>query len=140
MLGREPKDFLEEWRYKHIIGLAILINLIFFIISIIFVYFSAFGLVPSSIALFLATWSLLLNMFLLILVLHGSFRKSEVKLTIESTGKNIVMSEARKDLNSEPTYDIPNPKRQKTLAEHGALEPKVLVEKICFGTLITNLF
>jgi hypothetical protein len=78
MLGKEPKEFFERFRYKYYLRDLIYYNVELLFFSILYVFLNAMRMIPSYLTLILLTISFLFNIIFLGIYLHHHFESIEV--------------------------------------------------------------
>jgi hypothetical protein len=81
MLGREPKEYLEKFRYRYYLRGNIYYSFEILAFSIIYLSLSAAKVIPSTLPLVLLTTSFLFNAFVLIIHLHYHFESVKLGKT-----------------------------------------------------------
>ena len=70
LIQKEPKEDIEKWRFKHLIGKSFFMSFVLLMLSVVVIYYAALDKLPSPVALFLCMLSFLMNALLITIQLY----------------------------------------------------------------------
>jgi len=70
LIQKEPREDIEKWQLKHLIGKSFFMSFILMMLSIVVIYYAALDKLPSPVALFSCMLFFLMNALLITIQLY----------------------------------------------------------------------